>query len=148
MAHLDFESSDHMDTYIAFVKQLPGRIHLCTESDPSETEEKIIRKQEFYAALVETNRLTYVSGISTRTPCSYAKVMKHSANMIFSYMYYYDFCHVVNYLPSLFNGRHIVDVLRAVCAPADVSEAELERVKEAASEAAVPWAGEEWAGVC
>ena len=37
--------------------------------------------------------------------------------------------HGVSYRPALLNSRHVVDVVRAVCGPADVSEAELDRVR-------------------
>ena len=47
-----------------------------------------------------------------------------------------ELCHHVLYRPALLNGRHIVDVLRAVCGPADVSEAELDRVRSEATKEA------------
>ena len=56
----------------------------------------------------------------------------------------------LEYRPALLNARHAVDVLRAVCGPAVVSEAELDRVRAEATRKA--WSveaviGEEFAGV-
>ena len=48
----------------------------------------------------------------------------------------------VAYRPALLNGRHIVDVVRLVCGPADVSEAELDRIRRMATQRAraiEPW---------
>ena len=45
-------------------------------------------------------------------------------------------CRTVIYRPALLKGWHIVDVLRAICGPADVSEAELNRVRWEATEGA------------
>ena len=70
--------------------------------------------------------------------------------MVFDYIYHPDQCHhLVLYRHALLNGRHVVDVLRPVCGPADVSEAELDRVRRKASEEAEDWErrGEGWEGV-
>ena len=65
--------------------------------------------------------------------------------MVFDYTYCPDEgLHYVLYRPALLNGRHIVDVLRAVCGPADVSEAELDRVRR---EATAKVQDEGWEGV-
>ena len=57
--------------------------------------------------------------------------------MVFYYRYSPDDeRHSVYYRPALLNGRHIVDVLRAVCGPTDLSEAELDRVRREATEGA------------
>ena len=40
----------------------------------------------------------------------------------------------MQYRPAVLNGRHVVDVIRAVCGPADVSEAELDRARRQATE--------------
>ena len=42
----------------------------------------------------------------------------------------------VRYRPALLNGRHNVDVVRAVCGPADVSEAELDYARKKAAQRA------------
>ena len=68
--------------------------------------------------------------------------------MVFDYRFYTDAdYHYVYYRPALLNGRHIVDVLRAVCGPADVSEAELDRVRWEVTEGAIECFGEGWDGV-
>ena len=54
--------------------------------------------------------------------------------MVFDCHYYPDEGdHSVLYRPALLNGRHVVDVLRAVCRPADVSEAERDRIRREAT---------------
>ena len=59
--------------------------------------------------------------------------------------------HHVFYRPALLSGRHIVDVLRAICGPADVSEAELDRVRKNATKEAIDMSwrmgSEGWEGV-
>ena len=70
--------------------------------------------------------------------------------MVFEYRFRPDKSrHFVYYRPSLLKGRHIVDVLRSVCGPADVSEAELDRVRKGATEMAgdVEWWSGEYEGV-
>ena len=60
--------------------------------------------------------------------------------MVFNHRYHTDVClHVVIYRPAFLNGRHIVDVLRAVCGPADVREAELDRVSREATKMKWNW---------
>jgi len=49
--------------------------------------------------------------------------------MIFNYKHHDNTFHSVYYRPALLNGRHVVDVLRAVCGPADVDDAELNHVR-------------------
>ena len=56
--------------------------------------------------------------------------------LLFHYILLKMHTHLVFYRPALLNGRHIVDVVRAVCGPADVSEAELDRVRREATERA------------
>ena len=59
----------------------------------------------------------------------------------------HDIPHWVYYRPALLHNRHIVDVIRAICGPADVCEAELDLVSEEATDAADIWGGEGWEGV-
>ena len=53
-------------------------------------------------------------------------------------------CQHVLYQPSLLNGRHIVDVLRAVSGAVDVSEAVLDRAKEQATRWALNVKDDRW----
>ena len=72
---------------------------------------------------------------------------------MFEYTYCTDDClHCIYHRSALHNGRHVVDVLRAVCGPADVCGAELDRVRRKATETAmnmwrVWWFKREWKGV-
>ena len=65
--------------------------------------------------------------------------------VVLEYIHLPDYgTHLVFYRPALLNGRHVVDVLRAVCGPAYVSEAELDRVRREATDDAtecVDWEG-------
>ena len=74
--------------------------------------------------------------------------------MVFDYRCYFKVLfHTVYYRPALLNGRNVVDVLRTVCGPVDVSEAELTRIRKEVTERAVnlaqKWGQEEegWEGV-
>ena len=70
--------------------------------------------------------------------------------MAFDYCFFFPGrSHCIYYRPALLNGRHVVDVLRAVCGPADVSEAELDDIRRRMTERAraVQWVGEGWKGV-
>ena len=85
--------------------------------------------------MTQTN-LSYISNIfePDTFPLS---LMSRSPKMVFSYGYISnERLHYVVYRPALLNGRHIVDVLRAVCEPADFSEAELDHVRRIATEGA------------
>ena len=77
-------------------------------------------------------------------------IQQKNPGLVFDYCYFPDEgCHSVVYRPALLNGRHVVDVLRAVCGPAYVSEAELDRVRREASEKTKDqsWRVEGWEGV-
>ena len=65
------------------------------------------------------------------------KTIQKMPEMVFEYHEHIESQrHLVLYRPALINGRHIVDVLRAVCGLADVSEAELDRARKEATERA------------
>ena len=61
--------------------------------------------------------------------------IRYCPQTLFQYAYWpsHQYNHQVFYRPALMGGRHIVDVLRAVCGPADVTEAELDRARSEAS---------------
>ena len=89
------------------------------------------------------------SSVTSGEEFDYA-LIDESQTLVFDYEYtLYNELHYVLYRPALLNGRHIIDVLRAVCGPADVDEAELDRIRREATERATDesgW-GEGWEGV-
>ena len=119
-------NSDHMDACINLVKQMEGKLHLCLEGLSPRNAEGSDRVE----VLLELPQLTYVSQSSKFLMPSYISPSKNE--IVFQY-YYYKNTYVVYYRPALLNGRHIVDVLRAVCGPADVSEAELDQARKTAT---------------
>ena len=122
--------------------QVPGRLLLCIKIDPSNEGTNFIQ---------ELNNSTYC-GYSLKRNAEAVNALTGPPGL-FEYRHRLDTeGHFVRYRPELLNGRHIVDVLRAVCGPADVSKAELDRVKKEATEKAVlgNWEGVEiegWEGV-
>ena len=133
-------SSSYMEACVEVSKQLQGRLHICLEGFK-------LKHREGTQFLWALNPPTFTS---QRIKKGYLGVflMHNFPEMVFDYRSYDDH-HYVLYRPALLNGRHIVDVLRAVCGPADVSEAELDRVRREATEKAfsVEFRGKWWKGV-
>ena len=87
-------------------------------------------------ALITLPYLIYLSQTQKRGEVSLL-MMQRCPGMIFNYRQDPDESyHSLQYRPALLNGRHPVDVLRAICGPTDVSEAELDRVRRTATERA------------
>ena len=61
---------------------------------------------------------------------------------LFNYIFHHGHNHHVWYRPAQLKGRHIVDVMRAVCGPADVSEAELDELGGRRRRSAGLWFGQ------
>ena len=75
-------------------------------------------------------------------------VIQKCLGIVFDYSNHPDSgSHFVLYRLSLLNGRHVVDVLRAVCGPVAVSEAELDRVRRKVTKRARKIRIEGWEGV-
>ena len=118
---------------IELVKRVPGRLHISLES-AIDREATSFNVHYFKAALREHTNITYISEIIKRDE-STAWFIWTFHNLVFQYMCYFDGNkHFMYYRPALLNGRHVIDVLRAVCGPADVSEAELTRIRREATE--------------
>ena len=78
-------------------------------------------------------KLTYSSVTSKQSSC----VINEVPNMVFEHGHNCDEqTHYVYYRPALLNDRHLVDVMRTVLGPADVDEAELDRVRREVTEEA------------
>ena len=114
-------------------QKIPGRVHICNEAP---------QQIGIYPTHLSTpTNLTYLSERLRDDDPEYSRMspppFDRCPGLVFYYVYnpaIHRDTHSVFYRPSLLNGRHIVDVLRAVCGPADVSEAELDRVRREATE--------------
>ena len=147
LPRLDHENVDHIDTYVEIAKKCTGRLHLRVESN---VRFDIKKRIEIASALDTLPGLICASQTIKRRQGLFP-LTDRGLQMVFYYCYYLDDRRSnVYYRPALLNGRHIVDVLRAVCGPADVSEAELDRVRRKATKAALNLGdrnGKEWEGV-
>ena len=141
-------NAHYMDACIELAMQVPGRIHL--KPITAKCPDREIRNQyhEFVSDITEQINPCYFSEI--RNKFSISCMIIASPAMVFEYAHDSDVeYNYVYYRPALLKGRHIVDALRAVCRPADVDKAELDRVKRETTEDAedMSWEGEEWEGV-
>ena len=126
-------------------QKMIGRFHLCLEGGIYDSIENF-QCSKLLAAL---SQLCYTSQTVKRGTLTLL-VMPKFPKVYFNYIHYpFEDKYLVLYRPELLNGRHVVDVLRAVCGPADVSEAELDRVRREATEKAfsVEFRGKWWKGV-
>ena len=145
ISEFDFSNPDFMKSCVE-VTQKFGKLHLCLEGVIFYS----ISYHELSKFVSSMVRLCYLSQIGTHGMYAH-DLMKNFPEMPFNYAYYPNIHqHFVFYRPALLNGRHVVDVLRAVCGPADVSEAELNRVRREATKSARNVEGpyEETKGVC
>ena len=134
MRRISFDNYDLIEDYIELVKQVPGKLHLRFEDVQVESEEADDQYERIESALGALPNLIYTSHTIARET-NPIDVIQRCPGMVFDYCYRPDEgCHFVYYRPALLNGRYVVDVLRTVCGPADVSEAELDRVRGEAME--------------
>ena len=117
-------------------------MYLCIEVGTLYGKESLEMCDKSTEDMAELTSLTYVSvtgELWNRLP----SITKKSPNIVFTHVYTpeREFNYVF-YRPALLNGRDIFDVLRAVCGPADVSEAELDRIRREATEIASPFSGD------
>ena len=145
--HLAYQ--DFMHAYEACwinIKRVHRILHLCVEYGTIMEPDRYVNA---IAILKELPNCKYVSQTITTT-FSIPSIIDQFPELVFDYRHYtwgYQVLHSAFYRPALLKGRHVVDVVLAVCEPADVSEAELDRVRKLATKNAkdVPFISE---GVC
>ena len=133
------ENSTRTFDCLELVKKVPGRLQAfvelyCTNTDLSYECEH----QTTVAALHELSKRAYLT-ISIKKGFSVRDIPRQITVLVFNYQYFPTPIRPFNlvlYRPARLHGRHVVDVLRAVCGSADVSEAELDRVRREATERA------------
>ena len=137
-----FETTGLMDAYVNILKEVPGKIVVCAEGFDYNNFETVNQADMSARALSSLTNLTYFS--TTFDGASLSMIL-YCPWLVFVYKRVIgQHSHFVVYRPALLNGRHIVDVVSAVCGPADVSEAELERARREATKAA---GEDEWSEV-
>ena len=107
-------------------EKVPGWLHIhvkISRHDPSRLSKVAL---VFITTLDVACKLLYVTGISQLHLSDDISFMNQIPELIFAYNSYYRLINDITYRPALLKGRHVLDVLRAVCGPADVSEADLE----------------------
>ena len=125
-----------MNTFVDLIKKVPGKLHLCLNIDVDHDLEASDRCDNFMYDMIRLTNLHYVS-VTIKSGWLAPFMMEEATEMVFDYQFdYFHRLHHVYYRPALLNSRHIVDVIRAVCGPADVIEAELDRVRREATEEA------------
>ena len=149
ISRIKFDNTGHIDDYVEMAEKVTGRLHLCSEGVVLGSVEACNERTRFTSALGALPNLIYASHTVERGTFALFVIMK-CPGLVFDYCYRVDErSHAVLYRPALLNGRHVVDVLRTVCGPADISEAELDRVRRKATEGAKnqAWLGEGLEGV-
>ena len=146
---LDVDNVSLLNTYVELARQVTGTLRLCIEAFYCDTVEANNWRDGFTFELCKLPNLRYAS--TNLTGDDYIlQVIFWCPKMVFDYCYYAlggeELVHSLKYRPALLNGRHPVDVLRTVCGPADVSEAELDRVRREAMEEARGYSFEDWEG--
>ena len=146
-----FENGSYMKACEKVVMQVEGELHLCLNEKHEQQD-----GTHFLETIFNLSNLKYASYTIKE---DYYRVYGNYTHdkMVFGYAYNRNEIfqsseigsHSVWYRPALLNDRHIVDVLRAVCGPADVSDAELDRVRRQATNVAEnwEWKDKEWKSV-
>ena len=135
MSQCDFENSGSIKACLFTNNTTTGRVHICTEGYDAEN----YQNEGFKRLLSTFDNLTYISqNIKKSKTLALVPPFQDCPGLVFSYRYFHiQETHMVHYRPALLNGRHIVDVVRAICGPADVCEAELDRARKVATEGAM-----------
>ena len=145
LSSIDLGNARHCDAYVSSAKQIEGNLHLRVEDVLISDYKKV----QLEYALCTLPKLIYTSQIYESAVGCFS-LIRECPGLVFQYHYAsYESGHHVYYRPAKLNRRHILDVLRAVCGPADVSEAELDRMRRYATDRArsEDRYGEKWKGV-
>ena len=125
LSNVDLEDKLFMTTYREVVQRLKGKLRFCLKG-----RRFFSNANRRYGPKAILNRPSYALQIS------YNRTLLLDAfpDMFIHCLYEPDEgLHYIYYRPARLNGRHVVDVLRALYGPADVSEAELDRVRRDAT---------------
>ena len=132
----NLEVPAYKNACVKIVNRIPGKLHLHVHKNRVyfiETKtDQILRS--FFAGFNTYENLVYLTSVINHFQFC-VDVIRDSPSMVFAYNYslyrpkWLDDANVVKFRHSLVKDRHIVDVLRAVCGPADVDEWLLEIVK-------------------
>ena len=150
----DLENTEYTDSCLELAKKVSGKLYLCSKGRDRQvrygTNSNIA---EIRTSLNNLPKLTYVSHTFEKARYEFrhpSLIIERFPEIVFEHRYCSDERrHSVYYRPALLNGRHIVDVLRAVCGPGGNSEAVLPLFRREATERAkhLRWRGKEWEGV-
>ena len=146
----DFKSAGYKNDLIYMATQVPGTLHFHVVTAPSPVagvERKTIVK--LVSDLVKYVNATYCSWTSAQILSLYP--ITESPAVVFNYQFNRELArHTAIFRPALMNGRHIIDVLRAVCGPSKhYGQLALEYLRREATEATdtMEANGEEWEGI-
>ena len=140
ISNIDIENPNFLKALKKTAKQLGGGLHGHLEGLNFQTTDD----HEFKKLLAVLRRFSYASYIY-RPGMFCPSLMNRLPELSFEYKRSTDGqYHLVDYRPALLNGRHVVDVLRAVCGPADVSEAELDHARREATKNAYNYSMWNW----
>ena len=130
----DFENTEYIDCCMEIAKEATGHLHLISKSSGRRVSDVARRNVEKIETSLST-KLTYVSQTFKKATEIFVTEIERFPEIVFEYIYITENRrHHVYYRPALLNGRHVVDVLRAVCGPVVVSEAELSCVRSKVTE--------------
>ena len=138
----EFEDTEYIDACLNIVEKVTGKLHLHSEGVAISLAhfrscKSMENYEKFTNSLINDTNLTHVSSILAPGMSYLPAFIPLSSENVFEYSYQPDeLSHKIYYRPALLNGRHVIDVLRAVCGQADVIEAELNRVRREATEMA------------
>ena len=142
------ENHIYHSAFKKLVKQMRGKLRFHLEIPPPRNHEEYIQFKKFRSEAAYTSRRLLIALRTFRRPkipftyfsqnsilWTVAPVIGKNRETVFAYCYENNE-HIVHYRPALLNGRHVLDVVRTVCGPADVSEAELDHARKEATEEA------------
>ena len=133
---------------LKLAKQATGVLHLWIRHRGSLYNDEPGELERMIQKFIKSNKISNLKYVSQCLLRGYGiNVIQNFPEMVFDYQWILlkdcplTTWNTVYYRPALLNGRHIVDVLRAVCGLVDVSEAEMDRIKQQANEWAKRYRG-------
>jgi len=132
------ELVDGLNACFELLEKVPGRLLVYTHDLTLHEDYWDLLENSFFAGFPNNKREQVLYVVSTIHHTDHSVVSCFPNLVFFSHNWEYEIQFNL-YRPPLLNGRHLLDVIRAIFEPADVDEPVMERVRREITESAEEW---------